>query len=162
MPGHIAFGFYASPQTSPKPSNSNPIRFLPHGHRHRSQNGHPHGPLGWNRGHSLKLFHEGSSFGSTWGKKFKNGFINDPVCLSPQDTMEGVKRIKATLGYSGIPITQDGKFLNSKIPNFKFQISNWRIWKSQIILPYINRYIGMENRNWWRWSFRQFTVVVLW
>ena len=47
-------------------------------------------------------------------KKFKNGFINDPVCLSPQDTMEGVKRIKATLGYSGIPITQDRK-LGSKI-----------------------------------------------
>jgi len=47
-------------------------------------------------------------------KKFKNGFINDPVCLSPQDTMGDVKRIKATLGYSGIPITQDGK-LGSKL-----------------------------------------------
>jgi IMP dehydrogenase len=47
-------------------------------------------------------------------KKFKNGFINDPVCLSPQDTVADVLRIKSTLGYSGIPITQDGK-LGSKL-----------------------------------------------
>ena len=30
--------------------------------------------------------------------------------------MEGVKRIKATLGYSGIPITQDGKLGSNVIP----------------------------------------------
>ena len=47
-------------------------------------------------------------------KKFKNGFITDPVCLSPQHTVEDVLRIKSTLGYSGIPITQDGK-LGSKL-----------------------------------------------
>jgi len=42
-------------------------------------------------------------------KKFKNGFITDPVCLSPEDTVEEVFRIKNTLGYSGIPITEKGK-----------------------------------------------------
>lgn len=42
-------------------------------------------------------------------KKFKNGFITDPVCLSPDHTVEDVLRIKATLGYSGIPITDSGK-----------------------------------------------------
>jgi IMP dehydrogenase len=47
-------------------------------------------------------------------KKFKNGFITDPVCLSPQHTVEDVLNIKATLGYSGIPITQDGK-MGSKL-----------------------------------------------
>ena len=47
-------------------------------------------------------------------KKFKNGFINDPVCLSPQDTVADVHRIKETLGYSGIPITQDGQ-MGSKL-----------------------------------------------
>jgi len=47
-------------------------------------------------------------------KKFKNGFITDPVCLSPQNTVEDVLRIKQTLGYSGIPITQDGK-MGSKL-----------------------------------------------
>jgi len=47
-------------------------------------------------------------------KKFKNGFITDPVCLSPQHTAEDVLRIKSTLGYSGIPITQDGK-MGSKL-----------------------------------------------
>ena len=47
-------------------------------------------------------------------KKFKNGFITDPVCLSPQHTLKEVLKIKATLGYSGIPITQDGK-MGSKL-----------------------------------------------
>lgn len=47
-------------------------------------------------------------------KKFKNGFITDPVCLSPQHTAGDVLHIKATLGYSGIPITQDGK-MGSKL-----------------------------------------------
>jgi len=47
-------------------------------------------------------------------KKFKNGFINDPVCLSPQHTVRDVLNIKSTLGYSGIPITQDGK-MGSKL-----------------------------------------------
>ena len=42
-------------------------------------------------------------------KKFKNGFITDPVCLSPDHTVSDVHRIKATFGYSGIPITDDGQ-----------------------------------------------------
>lgn len=42
-------------------------------------------------------------------KKFKNGFITDPVCLSPDDTAEDVMRIKEESGYSGIPITENGK-----------------------------------------------------
>merc|ERR1711871_1323075 len=47
-------------------------------------------------------------------KKYKNGFINDPVCLSIDDTVGDVVRIKKTLGYSGIPITENGK-LGSKL-----------------------------------------------
>ena len=50
-------------------------------------------------------------------KKYKNGFINDPVCLSVNDTVGDVVRIKKTLGYSGIPITEDGK-LGSKLVGF--------------------------------------------
>jgi len=42
-------------------------------------------------------------------KKFKNGFITDPVCLSPDATVSDVFRIKETMGYSGIPITDTGK-----------------------------------------------------
>ena len=42
-------------------------------------------------------------------KKYKNGFISNPVCLSVSNTVEDVIRIKKTLGYSGIPITADGK-----------------------------------------------------
>jgi len=47
-------------------------------------------------------------------KKFKNGFINDPICLSPDNTIEDVLRIKKNYGYSGIPITLDGK-MGSKL-----------------------------------------------
>lgn len=42
-------------------------------------------------------------------KKFKNGFITDPKCLSPDHTLADVDRIKAEFGFAGIPITKDGK-----------------------------------------------------
>eukprot|EP00538_Stauroneis_constricta_P000614 CAMPEP_0119570178 /NCGR_PEP_ID=MMETSP1352-20130426/43482_1 /TAXON_ID=265584 /ORGANISM="Stauroneis constricta, Strain CCMP1120" /LENGTH=529 /DNA_ID=CAMNT_0007619843 /DNA_START=209 /DNA_END=1798 /DNA_ORIENTATION=+ len=42
-------------------------------------------------------------------KKFKNGFINDPICLSPDDTLEDVMRTKQMLGFSSFPITDTGK-----------------------------------------------------
>lgn len=42
-------------------------------------------------------------------KKFENGFINDPVVLSPENTVADVKEIKATSGFCGVPVT--GKFL---------------------------------------------------
>ncbi|KAK9896969.1 IMP dehydrogenase [Cystobasidium minutum MCA 4210] len=42
-------------------------------------------------------------------KKYENGFITDPVCLKPDDTVQDVLDIKATHGYSGIPITDTGK-----------------------------------------------------
>ncbi|CAI2171791.1 16263_t:CDS:2 [Funneliformis geosporum] len=42
-------------------------------------------------------------------KKFENGFITDPVCLTPNHTVADVRRIKAQFGYSGIPITANGK-----------------------------------------------------
>ena len=47
-------------------------------------------------------------------KKYKNGFITDPVCLSPTSTVGDVVKIKNTKGYSGIPITADGK-IGSKV-----------------------------------------------
>ena len=42
-------------------------------------------------------------------KKYKNGFITDPVCLSPQHTAQHVFETKSKLGFSSFPITQDGK-----------------------------------------------------
>lgn len=47
-------------------------------------------------------------------KRFENGFIMDPVVLSPKNTVSDVDRIKAEHGYSGIPITEDGT-LGSKL-----------------------------------------------
>ena len=45
-------------------------------------------------------------------KKYKNGFITDPVCLSPDHTLEDVVRTKELLGFSSFPITVDGKMGN--------------------------------------------------
>jgi IMP dehydrogenase len=47
-------------------------------------------------------------------KRFENGFIVDPVVLSPRNTVTDVDTIKAEHGFSGIPITQDGT-LNSEL-----------------------------------------------
>jgi IMP dehydrogenase len=42
-------------------------------------------------------------------KKYKNGFIVNPVTLSPENTIADVDKLKAQHGYSGVPITVDGK-----------------------------------------------------
>lgn len=42
-------------------------------------------------------------------KKFKNGFITDPACLSPNHSIADVDNLKYKHGYSGIPITVDGR-----------------------------------------------------
>lgn len=47
-------------------------------------------------------------------KRFENGFITEPVVLSPNHTIKDVDTIKETYGFSGIPITEDGT-LNSKL-----------------------------------------------
>jgi len=41
-------------------------------------------------------------------KRFENGFIKDPILLSPEHTIADVLRIKEKYGFSGIPITLDG------------------------------------------------------
>ncbi|MCZ7605570.1 MAG: IMP dehydrogenase [Planctomycetota bacterium] len=41
-------------------------------------------------------------------RRFENGFILDPLVLSPEHTIADVHRIKRQHGFSGIPITEDG------------------------------------------------------
>jgi IMP dehydrogenase len=45
---------------------------------------------------------------------FENGFITDPLCLGPNNTVADVLEVKKKFGFCGIPITQDGK-MNSKL-----------------------------------------------
>jgi IMP dehydrogenase len=42
-------------------------------------------------------------------KKFKNGFILDPICLSPDHTLEDVIKMKESRGFSSFPITDTGE-----------------------------------------------------
>ncbi|OXA50775.1 inosine-5'-monophosphate dehydrogenase [Folsomia candida] len=42
-------------------------------------------------------------------KKYKHGFIRDPVVLSPSHTVRDVFAIKKQYGFSGTPITENGK-----------------------------------------------------
>jgi IMP dehydrogenase len=45
-------------------------------------------------------------------KRFENGFINDPIVLSPGNSIADIDAIKEKYGFSGIPITENGR-LNS-------------------------------------------------
>ncbi|KAG0092026.1 inosine-5'-monophosphate dehydrogenase [Podila epicladia] len=47
-------------------------------------------------------------------KKFENGFITDPICLTENHTVADVLAIKDKFGFCGIPITENGK-LGSKL-----------------------------------------------
>lgn len=42
-------------------------------------------------------------------KKYKHGFIRDPVVLGPTNTVREVIAVKKTKGFAGIPITENGK-----------------------------------------------------
>jgi len=41
-------------------------------------------------------------------KRFRNGFITEPVVLSPDATIRDIRKIKEKYGFSGIPITENG------------------------------------------------------
>lgn len=47
-------------------------------------------------------------------KRYENGFIIDPICLSPEHTIADIYTIKEKYGFTGIPITENGE-LNSKL-----------------------------------------------
>lgn len=38
-------------------------------------------------------------------KRFENGFISDPVCLSPKTTVYEAKELKEKWGFGGFPVT---------------------------------------------------------
>lgn len=42
-------------------------------------------------------------------KRFENGFITDPMCLAPSNTIGDVDAIKERHGFSSIPITENGQ-----------------------------------------------------
>lgn len=51
-------------------------------------------------------------------KRYENGFILDPVVLSPQATVGEAKNLKARWGFGGFPVT--GKYLLFFLSYFSF------------------------------------------
>lgn len=47
-------------------------------------------------------------------KRFKNGFITNPLTLSPRHRIRDIDAIKADYNFSGVPITENGQ-MNSKL-----------------------------------------------
>ena len=47
-------------------------------------------------------------------KRYRNGVISDPTILTPKHTVADCLKIKEEYGFSGFPITEDGK-LGSKL-----------------------------------------------
>lgn len=47
-------------------------------------------------------------------KKFRNGFITDPITVSPYQTLKEIYEIQSKYGFSSFPVTIDGK-MNSKL-----------------------------------------------
>ncbi|RMZ81863.1 hypothetical protein DV738_g1999, partial [Chaetothyriales sp. CBS 135597] len=47
-------------------------------------------------------------------KRFENGFIMDPVCLSPKTTVAEARALKEKWGFGGFPVTETGQ-LRSKL-----------------------------------------------
>ena len=43
-------------------------------------------------------------------KKYEQGFIKDPICLAPENTVLDLLKTKETHGFSGIPITGNDLF----------------------------------------------------
>lgn len=48
-------------------------------------------------------------------KRYENGFITDPKTLSPNNTIQDAIAIKEKYGFSGIPITEDGKMYSKLV-----------------------------------------------
>lgn len=42
-------------------------------------------------------------------KRFENGFITDPICMPPTARLRDVLEVRERMGFSSIPITEDGK-----------------------------------------------------
>lgn len=42
-------------------------------------------------------------------KRYKNGFITDPIVLTPSHTVADIDQIRCEYGFSGVPITETGK-----------------------------------------------------
>jgi IMP dehydrogenase len=47
-------------------------------------------------------------------KKFRNGFISDPITVGPEQTVSEIFELQKKHGFSGFPVTSDGK-TNSKL-----------------------------------------------
>ena len=111
LPGHVSFGLGdvdLSTQLTPRVRLSLPVISSPMDTVTESQMAIGIALLG-----GLGIIHYNNSpeeqAHHVWRvKRFENGFITEPVVLSPDHTIADVDRIKEEMGFAGIPITEDG------------------------------------------------------
>lgn len=51
-------------------------------------------------------------------KRFENGFISDPVCMSPSTTVEQAKELRERCGFGGFPVTGKTHLFSQPAPLF--------------------------------------------
>lgn len=81
-------------------------------------------------------------------KRFENGFINNPITLSPDDKIIEADRIKKTLGYKNIPITDNGKsdgVLVGMLTDNDYARKHWKLKVEKRMLPYRELFTAKEG-----------------
>lgn len=86
-------------------------------------------------------------------KKFKQGFISDPYCIAPTTTIEEVWALKEKLGYSGFPVTDNGKIggklvgiLTSRDIDF-VQEERMSLAVTEVMTAYADLTVGVEGTS---------------
>lgn len=93
-------------------------------------------------------------------KKYKHGFIRDPIILRPEHLVQDVFEIKRTKGFAGVPITSDGKlgskllgivtsrdidFLESNVQGLKWPLSRVMTPRDQLVTAPSSVTLGEAN-----------------
>lgn len=83
-------------------------------------------------------------------KKYKNGFITDPKCLSPTMKMSEYLQLRASAGFNGFPVTSDGKMGSTLVGlvtrrDTDFMEHEGHLLVSEFMTPFDKLFTAPEN-----------------